>query len=213
MLVRIGLVAFLLLAVLSVFLFLQSAPSEIYVLEFPKDKSLGELWIVEDVNCFSCGNGKNRAGEAQGRVEVTLPAKHWFIRLDVAKGALGNLKGLKALEANAISAISFSRTDIADGDLVHLSHLRLKHLDLSYTAITGRGLLHLKARSDWLSVDLEGTQLLEPENLKALLGQNRISINLWRSNLDRPGFISALRSRLCRAVEPARCYVQVHGSQ
>jgi len=48
---------------------------------------LGTLRIVEDVNCFTCGAGEKDLGAASRRVEVALPASHWFASLKMPHNA------------------------------------------------------------------------------------------------------------------------------
>ena len=38
-----------------------------FTLEFPATTSLGELWLIEDVNCFTCGTGEKNLGQAMGK--------------------------------------------------------------------------------------------------------------------------------------------------
>ncbi len=187
--------------------------SETRELKFPDNISLGALWIIEDVNCFTCGNGEELVGEARGYVRVRLPAEHWYVKLVVSQSAVRHLSALQRLDAGAIEAVSFAGTTVKDADLIAISSLRIRDLDLSDTAVDGTGLAHLKNRAAWLSVSLRASRHLDANAINKLAGHNHISINLWRSNLDDRQYICGLQKRMCDAIKPERCYIRIHGSQ
>lgn len=187
--------------------------SEIRVLKLPNDVSLGKLWVIENVNCFTCGNGEKFVGEARGHVKIELPAKHWYIKLAVSPGAVRHLDALHNLAPDTIEAVSFVGTELEDAGLFAVSKLMLRELDLSRTSIDGTGFKHLTNRAAWLSIDLRSARNLKPDAFDQLVGQNQISLNLWRSNLDTRPFICDLQERMCAAVKPKQCYVRIRGSE
>ena len=135
-------------------------PFEIRILEFSGDISLGEIWVVEDVNCFTCGNGTKLIGEARGQLKVSIPEKHWFVKLVMSPAGIHHLTALKNLDPNSIEAISFAGTDLDDADLSAVSNFRLREIDLAETPISGTGLSRLKNRAAWLSISFRSARRL-----------------------------------------------------
>ncbi len=114
------------------------------MLNFPPDRSLGKLYILEENPHFTSGDGELEKGEARGSVRITIP-EGWLLELRLSPEGSNDLSPLATLNPNDLQAISFYQTQITDEGLVHLKQLsRLKILDLSNTQITGTGFVHLK---------------------------------------------------------------------
>lgn len=149
-----------------------------FTLEFPQGRDLGELWLVEDVNCFTCGNGRKDLGRATGTHVVRLPAAHWFVSLRMPKKASALMPHLAQPSLAAIGDINLAGSDVKDDDLKYLAGTNLQSINLSGTMITGSGLKYLRAHSKWIFVDLTNCPLLDPESLAHFMGWKRSTIRL-----------------------------------
>src|SRR5262245_44680383 len=134
-------------------------PAIAFTLEFPADVDLGELWLVEDVNCFTCGNGEIKLGRAIGRHDVLLPP--------LEHPSLVNIGDLNLLGS-----------DVKDDDLKHVVSLNLRSINLSKTHITGEGLTYLKPHKRWIFVSLEHCDELNADYLSHFKGWTRSTIRL-----------------------------------
>jgi hypothetical protein len=149
-----------------------------FSLQFPNDLDLGELWLFEDVNCFTCGNGDKSLGRAKGRHDIQLPAEHWFVSLKMPKSASKLLPHLVHPTLVNIGDLQLKGSDVTDGDLRYLQGMNLRSIDLRETKIRGEGLRFLKPNRKWTFVKLAGCDVLRPEYLSHFKGWRRATISL-----------------------------------
>jgi hypothetical protein len=119
------------------------------VVRFPKNRSLGDLY-VEPVHT---GDRRRAEGEELGRAwgEVVVPA-----------GKRRDLRPLTKLAPWDLQALNLSRCEIKDADLVYLRGLTwLEDLDLSCNRFTGVGLGHLGGMLLLKRLDLYGGDLTD----------------------------------------------------
>ena len=140
-----------------------------FTLEFPEGVDLGELWLIEDVNCFTCGTGEEYLGRATGAYEIELPARHWYVSLRMLAG---------------LGEIILGESDVRDEDLEVLSAMNLRSIGLRGTEITGAGLQHLQPHDDWIFVDLRDCTSLETRHLARFRGWKRSTITV--ASRDQP---------------------------
>ncbi|MEZ5739888.1 MAG: hypothetical protein R3E68_10800 [Burkholderiaceae bacterium] len=151
---------------------------EPFTLEFPANTSLGDLAVVEDVNCFTCENGVEALGPATGSYEVRLPAAHWYVSLDMPRKAAHLLAHLRHPSMTGLGMIDLRGSDVSDSDLANLASIPLRYLYLNETRVTGEGLRYVKAHPRWIRVDLTGCDRLEPEHLSHFRGWHQATIAL-----------------------------------
>lgn len=149
-----------------------------FVLSFPDNVDLGELWLIEDVNCFTCGTGQKNLGRAMGTHNVQLPAAHWFISLRMPKNASGLLVHLSDPTLVNIGDINLSGSDVRDSDMKYLSGINLRSINLSGTKISGEGLQFLKPHGKWIFVDLTNCLFLNSAHLAHFRGWRRSTIRV-----------------------------------
>ena len=149
-----------------------------FTLEFPATDDLGELWLIEDANCFTCGSGEENLGRAKGKREITLPASHWYVSLRMPQKASRLMPLLEHPSLVNIGEIDLRNSDIRDEDLKYLSGFNLRSLSLQNTGITGMGLKYLKPNKKWTSIDLRNCGQLEAQNLVHFKGWKRSTISL-----------------------------------
>ena len=150
-----------------------------FILKFPQTVDLGELWLIEDVNCFTCGTGEKYLGRATGHYDISLPAAHWFVSLRMPKNAsalLPHLGGDPSL--SNIGDIKLESSDITDDDLKYLAPINLRSINLSKTRITGKGLRYLRPNKKWSFVELRDCVALDPMYLAHFKGWRRSTIRL-----------------------------------
>jgi hypothetical protein len=132
-----------------------SGSSLSFILKFPQTVDLGELWLIEDVNCFTCGTGEKYLGRASGNYDISLPAAHWFVSLRMPKNAsalLPHLGGDPSL--SNLGDINLESSDVKDDDLRYLASINLRSINLSKTRIRGEGLRYLSPKKKWSFVEL-----------------------------------------------------------
>ncbi len=157
--------------------------SQAFTLEFPETVNLGRLELIEDVNCMTCGNGREEIGTARGKQFVRLQ-NGWYISLTMPQNASGLMPYLNNPSLSPIGEIRLAGSDVKDADLQYLAGLHLRSLDLSNTAITGAGLKYLKPHEKWFSINLQGCPSLNPKYLAHFKGWRRATIGLMPSNLE-----------------------------
>ncbi len=177
LLIGIIVVAFTILAV--VFTIPTSEPKDItFELHFPKDQNLGELWKVEDVNCFTCGTGEEYIGPATGDYQIQLPAPHWFVSLRMPKQASHLMPYLQDVSLKNIGDINLQNSDITDSDLAYLAHMNLRSLNLSGTKITGSGFQYLRQPEHFFFLDVTKCRALKPDTLSHFKGWESMALVL-----------------------------------
>ena len=149
-----------------------------FTLNFPQNIDLGELWLIEDVNCFTCGNGVKYLGRATGKYKINLPAPHWFVSLRMPKQSSELLPNLAEPSMSNIGDIELKGSNVKDDDLKYLANINLRSIELSNTKISGSGLRYLKPHKKWMSVALYDCDRLEPKYLAHFKGWNRSTIGL-----------------------------------
>lgn len=178
-----------------------------FTLEFPVDANLGKLSIVEDVNCFTCGNGVKELGNATGLHDIRLPAPHWFASLDMPEKASHLLTHLRHPSLAKLGMIDLNDSDISDSDLAHLASIPLQYIYLKNTEITGEGLRYLRADPHWVLVDLEGCHRLDPKYLSQFKGWTRATIILPYEANDRRRTLA--RQIICDGQPEEVCKTQI----
>lgn len=92
-------------------------------LDFPADRSLGRLWIVEEKPSFLSGSGEFDQGDARGRLRIVVPAG-WQLELRVSAQGATDLSGLSRLKADDLWGLSFHGTPSPTMTSVTSSRLR-----------------------------------------------------------------------------------------
>jgi hypothetical protein len=156
-----------------------------FTLEFPSGDSLGTLSMVEDVNCFTCGTGREDLGPASGRVHVQLPAWHWYVSLKMPKDAARRMSALASPSLASLGDLNLEGSDVTDDDLRYVSGLHLRSINLSHTMITGAGLKYLNAHPKWTWVDLQECPRLDVDTLSHFKGWKRATIRVLPSPSSR----------------------------
>jgi hypothetical protein len=150
-----------------------------FVLKFPQTVDLGELWLVEDVNCFTCGTGEKYLGRAIGEYDISLPAAHWFVSLRMPKNVSPLLPHLADHPSlSNIGDINLESSNVSDDDLKYLAPINLRSINLSKTGITGKGLGYLRPNKKWSFVELRDCIALDPKYLAHFKGWRRSTIRL-----------------------------------
>ncbi|NNE48262.1 MAG: hypothetical protein HKN37_16540 [Rhodothermales bacterium] len=167
-----------LVPVFSIILLASCNVSPSFTLEFPVDADLGELWLIEDVNCFTCGNGEEYLGRASGTYEVRLPAQHWYVSLRMPRGASHLMEHLAHPSLSTIGDIDLWGSDIRDEDLRYVAGINLRSINLGGTAITGAGVEHMAPHQKWTWINLQGCDNLDPQFLAHFRGWKRATIRL-----------------------------------
>ena len=152
-----------------------------FTLEFPSSESLGTLSIVEDVNCFTCGTGRQDLGAASGPVHVQLPAPHWYVSLKMPHAASRLIPYVASPSLANLGELDLAGSDVTDADLRYLSELRLRSINLAHTMISGDGLTYVHEHPRWTWVNLEGCPRLNVESLVRFRGWKRATIRLTSS--------------------------------
>ena len=149
-----------------------------FTLEFPTSSDLGELWLVEDVNCFTCGAGEKHLGRATGSRNIYLPAAHWFVSLRMPKNASELLPHLAHPSLSNIGDVNLEGSDVKDEGLKYIAHLNLRSINLNRTQITGAGLRYLRPNEKWIFVDLRGCEKLDLKYLVHFKGWKRSTVSV-----------------------------------
>lgn len=149
-----------------------------FILNFPQKIDLGELWLIEDVNCFTCGNGIKYLGRGTGNYKINLPAPHWYVSLRMPKKSSNLMPNLAATSMSNIGDIDLSESDLKDEDLRYIAKINLRSINLSKTKINGSGLRYLKPHKKWMSVDLYDCDKLVLKYLAHFRGWQRSTIRL-----------------------------------
>jgi hypothetical protein len=155
-----------------------SGYSTSFVLQFPEDVDLGELWLIEDVNCFTCGAGATNLGHAVSKHQIHLPASHWFVSLRMPRSASHLMPRLTDPSLSTIGDLQLKQSDVTDDDLKSIAGINLRSIDLSQTKIRGDGLRYLKPNAHWTFVDLTRCDALDPQYLAHFKGWKRSTIRL-----------------------------------
>ena len=156
--------------------FTDSPPS--FTLEFPDAVDLGELWLREDVNCFTCGTGEKTLGRAAGIRAISLPAAHWYVSVKLPRQVAGRLKPLAHPSLVNIGDLDLHDSDVRDDDLRHIAGINLRSINLSGTRITGAGFSYLTPHRKWIFVYLHGCAALDVNHLARFRGWTRSTISL-----------------------------------
>jgi Leucine Rich Repeat (LRR) protein len=149
-----------------------------FTLEFPAAESLGTLRIVEDMNCFTCGTSEKDLGPAAGRIEVRLPASHWYVSLEMPHSASRLMPYLAHPSLTNLGDLNLQGSDITDEDLQYLSGIHLRSINLSDTEISGAGLKYLHPHWKWTWVELLNCARLDAQFLAHFRGWDRSTIRL-----------------------------------
>lgn len=157
--------------------------SHVVTLNFPTDRSLGTVYMVEDSLSFLSGSGEENKGDAKGTVRVAV-REGWHLELRMSSEGSTNLSGLARIGPNDFEAIDLNSTNITDEGLKDLSHMSgLKSLHLSNTKITGAGLSGLVDLTGLRSLDLGSTQITDSA-LSSLVNFPELqSLNLTKTKI------------------------------
>lgn len=141
--------------------------SSTITLNFPENVSLGEVWLIEDRDCFTCNNGISEIGQARGQKTITLPTSRWFIELQMQTRISHLLPYLSKNDSlQQVESINMKSSDIKDEDLSSLKYFKLISINLSNTRISGSGLVYLQPHPDWIYVDVSCNSHLKFEHLE-----------------------------------------------
>jgi hypothetical protein len=118
------------------------AEAKEHVIQFPEDKSMGILYILDSDNVdTSSYEDWQMHCEAVGH--VTVPAGK-VLRLDISKKAGKDLSPLSKLRPDDLMMLFCNDVEIPDDELRHISHLTgLQELYMDNTGILGTGLKYL----------------------------------------------------------------------
>lgn len=188
---------------LSIFCLSLSGCGEYFELNFPNSVNLGDLWLVEDVNCFTCGAGEKHLGPAQGKHKIRLPASHWFVSLRMPENASQLLPYLTDPSMKNIGDINLEGSNITDDDLKYIAGINLQYINLRKTKITGEGLKYLNAHKNWTWVFLDRCDRLNPNSLAHFRGWRRSTIFVGEEFLDEAKEI------ICDGNEEQVCGTQI----
>jgi Leucine-rich repeat (LRR) protein len=125
--------------------------SEKRTIFFPKDKSLGDLYLVGE-------DGRAKfMGEAVGEVGVFAKAKVFlYYSFDQVYGC----SRLSKLSGDAFYGISFLGTEISDDDLQFIEHLQsLEELDISCTQLSDQSLHYVTKLRNLRKLNLSSTRI------------------------------------------------------
>ena len=144
-----------------------------FTLNFPADTSLGELSVIEDANCFTCGTGTKRVGNATGSIQIRRPADHWYVHLEPPDQISSLMFHFRDSSLSEINSLDLRDSDVQDEDLGHLTNLKLERIDLSGTTITGKGLQYLTPHQFfWLNIENTREHLTFAISINAYLGSS-----------------------------------------
>lgn len=194
----------LLLVVLIVFIIvrlLMRMNDVVVILNLPEDVNLGEIWMIQDQNCMTCGAGPKFVSSAQGRVKVRLSDPRWFVEIRVSPDSISHLHFLSNVQSGQVTSIDLSNTSVSDQDLQHINHLDLGYLNLNNTDISGEGFRYVSNPYDWLHVSVRDSKNLEIKNFAHFSGWNKVSFELLGSNLDNLTAQEEISHILCAGVE------------
>lgn len=187
--------------------------SQSFTLNFPQKVDLGELWLIEDVNCFTCGNGTKYLGRARGNYKINLPAPHWYVSLRMPKKSSHLLPNLATPSMLNIGDIDLSGSDLKDDELRYIAKINLRSINLSKTKISGLGLRYLKPHKKWIYVDLNDCDKLEPKYLAHFKGWQRSTISLVSHSIANSRQKQELTSRaqqiICDGKPKNICGIQI----
>lgn len=185
-------------------------------LHFPKDQNLGELWKVEDVNCFTCGAGEEYIGPATGDYRIRLPAPHWFVSLRMPKQATHLMPYLGEASLKNIEDINLQNSDITDSDLAYLSHINLRSLNLRGTKITGSGFQYLRPPEHFFFLDVTKCSALKPDTLSHFKGWESMALVLvgYKSEDEKytapeQALLDEARKLVCDNQSENICHIQI----
>ena len=152
-----------------------------FTLEFPSTESLGTVSLVEDVNCFTCGTGRQDLGAASGRIQVKLPAAHWYVSLTMPRNASHLMPHLANPSLANVGDLDLQGSDVTDDDLRYVTGVRLRSINLARTMISGDGLRYLHEHDRWTWVTLAECPRLNVESLARFKGWKRATIRVTSS--------------------------------
>ncbi len=136
------------------------------VLPFPKDRSIGKVWIIDSTSPVSWKLDWKEFAQAQGDVEIP-PGK--LVQLQVSEKAGGDLSPLANLRASDIDVLSLYGAAVGDEDLTTVKRFSgLKGLALIYTSATGLGLAHVADLKQLGELELNGSSNLTDDSLSHL---------------------------------------------
>ncbi len=185
------------------FIFSLGGCGEYFELNFPNSVELGDLWLIEDVNCFTCGAGEKHLGPAKGKHKIRLPASHWFVSLRMPKNASPLLQYLVDPSLKNLGDINLEGSNITDDDLKYIEGINLQYINLSKTKITGEGLKYLNPHKKWTWVYLEGCDHLNPSSLAHFRGWRRSTITVGKE------LLKAAKEIICDSREEQICGTQI----
>ncbi len=186
-----------------------------FILEFPSDIDMGELKLVEDVNCFTCGTGQKDLGKATGRHNILLPTALWFVSLRMPKNASRLVLHLAHPSLVNLGEINLQGSDVTDADLRFLKGINLTSINLRGTKIVGEGLRYLRQNTKWTHVDLRGCQNLDLKYLAHFKGWKSTSIILTESqwgekkNNEDKRLLEMANQVICDGQSESICGIQI----
>ena len=124
-------------------------------LQFPTDRSMGELFIRDGVHHADDYAFWESIGRAQGGLSISAGKE---LRLNVNPQASTDLSPLRAIPAHAIQYLQLSASRVNNDSLAYLAHLTgLRVLWLYDTRISDAGLVHLQSLTGLRVLNLRST--------------------------------------------------------
>lgn len=156
--------------------------SHIVTLNFPPDRSLGTVYVVEDSLSFLSGSGEEKRGAAKGTVHVSV-REGWHLELRISPEGSTDFSGLARIGSNDFKSIHLDSTNVTDEGLKALTHMSgLQQLYLSDTKITGAGLSGLDL-TELRSLDLGSTHVTDSALHSLVNFPNLQSLNLTKTKI------------------------------
>jgi Leucine-rich repeat (LRR) protein len=158
--------------------------SEVRITHFPKDRSLGTLYI-RDFGSESWYEDWERFGEAKS--DISIPPKKQ-VKLQVNEESAGDLSHLTKLRADDLQMLSFGWKEVEISSLAPIGNLKgLKALNLQRAKFNSRDFKHLTGLAQ-LEVLRFGDYQLTDESMK-YIGQltSLRSLALWGTGISDEG--------------------------
>lgn len=128
------------------------------VLQFPKDRSMGKLFVYHENNCVEL---------IEARGEITVGSE-FSLSLRVSADE-ADLSPLAEMGSNNLQELDLSAPHVSDLDMKYIENLvGLTELNLSRRRVTDTGLMHISEMAKLRKLDLFGTFALSLSYLKKM---------------------------------------------
>ena len=163
---------------------MESQPGEVHVVRFPKDRSMGTLYI-RDVGLDSWYESWQKLGEATG--DISIPHKK-EVKLEISEEAASDLSPLAKLKTDDLQMLSFGWKKVEVGSLAPIDNLKgLKALNLQRAKFNSEDFEHLTELSQLEVLRLGDHQLTDGS--MQYIGQltSLRSLALWGTGISDEG--------------------------